>query len=475
MAAPHELPFRERVRQALADSTLQANLRRLTDRFLERRTSAFREMDSLAAEGLSLGTRDELKAEGRRIRQHVVDHLDGYIKQAADSIRGRGGQVHFAATGLDVGRIVKEICERRGARLLVKSKSMATEEIHLNGALQAAGMEVVETDLGEYIIQIDGERPSHLIGPAVHKNRQQVAQTLSKVAGRELEPDIPKLTAFARDRLRGMFLTADVGISGANFVVAETGTIILVTNEGNGRMVTSLPKVHIAVVGFEKVIPTMEDAGVLLNLLARSATGQKLSVYTSMVTGLPGPGEGDGPEELHVIFMDNGRTNIVGTEFEETLYCIRCAACLNVCPVYRNIGGHAYGGIYSGPIGAVLTPLLNGLDDWKELPYASTLCAACTEVCPVGIHLHDHLLNLRRRAVRERKVSVVERLIFKLWARAWSSPALYRLTARLARVAPRLTGGWYPPPISNWTRSREFPRVAAKTFRERWADLNGHD
>lgn len=470
-----EPTFRERVRKAVADPALRAALRKASDSFHIKRTAVFSEMDDLAARGLTLGTREELKAEGRRIRQHVIDHFDAYIRQAAAAIRNRGGHVHFAADGLEVGQIVRQICEAKAARLLVKSKSMASEEVHLNGVLQAAGMEVVETDLGEYIIQIDGETPSHLIAPAIHKNKEQVARTLSKVAGEELPPDSARLTAFARGRLREMFLAADVGISGANFVVAETGTVILITNEGNGRMVTSLPKTHIAVAGFEKIVPTIEDAGTLISLLPRSATGQKLSVYTSMITGLPGPGEGDGPEELHVIFMDNGRTNMLGTEFEEVLYCIRCAACLNVCPVYRNIGGHAYGSIYSGPIGAVLTPLLNGLEGWKELPYASSLCAACTEVCPLGIHLHDHLLKLRQRAVVERRVSGLERALFRFWAWAWSSPGTYRLTARLARFAQRLGKGWYPPPLSNWTRSRAFPPISARPFRERWQELNGDD
>lgn len=473
MADAVKQPFAERVRKALGNATLRAALARASDSFQSKRKSVFAEMDDLAAQGLTLGTREELKAEGRRIKQHVVDHLDAYVKQAADSIRRRGGQVHYAANALDVGQIIKQICEAKQAKLMVKSKSMASEEVHLNAVLQAAGMNVVETDLGEYIIQIDGESPSHLIAPAIHKNKQQVAETLSKVAGHPLPADSQKLTAFARSKLREMFLQADVGLSGANFVIAETGTVLLVSNEGNARLVTSLPKTHIVICGFEKVIPTLEDAAVLLSLLPRSATGQKLSVYTSLISGLPGPDEADGPTELHLIFLDNGRTNIVGTEFEETLYCIRCAACLNVCPVYRNIGGHAYGGVYSGPIGAVLTPLLKGLDEWKELPYASSLCMACYEACPMGIHLHDHLLNLRKRAVAEQRAPFGEKVAMKLIAWFWSSPARYTALARLGRLAQKVSGGWYPPPLSRWTRSREFPTIAAKSFRERWAEING--
>lgn len=473
MANAPALTFKERVAKALGDTQLRANLKKVSDSFGVKRTAAFKELDELAEQGLTLATKEQLKAEGRLIREHVVRNLDGYVKKAAESIRSRGGQVHFAASALDVGQIVKQICESHNAKLMVKSKSMASEEVHLNGVLQAAGMEVVETDLGEYIIQIAGEMPSHLITPAIHKNKQQVADTLAKVAGHPLPADSQKLTQFAREKLRSMFLNADVGISGANFIIAESGTLILITNEGNGRMVTSLPKVHIAIAGFEKVLPTMEDAGVLISLLPRSATGQKLSVYTSMITGTPGAGESDGPEELHVIFLDNGRTNIVGSEFEETLYCIRCAACLNVCPVYRNIGGHAYGGVYSGPIGAVLTPLLNGLEDWKDLPYASSLCAACYEACPMGIHLHDHLLNLRKRAVEQRRVSGAEAAVMKLWAWAWSTPGRYSFMMKMARIAQKLSGGWYPPPISNWTKSRSIPQLAPKTFRERWAEIDG--
>lgn len=473
MGSQSPVSFQERVRRALSDQRLRAALAKASENFKVKRTTVFAEMDDLAAQGLTLGTRDQLKAEGRRIRQHVIDHLDAYVKQAADSIRSRGGQVHYAADAHDVGQIVKQICAAKEARTLVKSKSMASEEVHLNAVLQAAGLNVVETDLGEYIIQIDGETPSHLIVPAIHKNKQQVAETLSKVAGEALPADSQKLTAFARGRLRELFLQADIGISGANFVIAETGTVLLISNEGNARLVTSLPKTHIVICGFEKIIPTIEDAAVLVSLLPRSATGQKLSVYTSLVTGIPGPGEADGPEELHVIFLDNGRTNIVGTEFEETLYCIRCAACLNVCPVYRNIGGHAYGGVYSGPIGAVLTPLLNGLEEWKELPYASSLCMACYEACPMGIHLHEHLLNLRKRAVEQRLPPWYEKVAMKALAWLWSSPRRYKAVTSLGRLAQRLSGGWYPPPLSHWTRSREFPKIAEKSFRERWSEING--
>lgn len=473
MGSAVKLPFKDRVRKAIGDQTLRAALAKASETFKGKRTAVFQEMNELADQGLTLGTRDQLKAEGRKIRQHVVDNLDAYVKQAADNIRSKGGKVHFAANSLDIGQIVKQICAEKQAKLLVKSKSMASEEVHLNSVLQAAGMDVVETDLGEYIIQIDGETPSHLIVPAIHKNKQQVATTLSKVAGHELPADSQKLTAFARTQLREMFLKADIGISGANFVIAETGSVLLVSNEGNARLVTSLPKTHIVICGFEKVIPTIEDAAVLVSLLPRSATGQKLTVYTSLVSGLPGPGETDGPEELHVIFLDNGRTNIVGTEFEETLYCIRCAACLNVCPVYRNIGGHAYGGVYSGPIGAVLTPLLNGLEEWKDLPYASSLCMACYEACPMGIHLHEHLLNLRKRAVKQDLAPWYEKLAMKGMAWAWTDPGRYKALAALGRFAQKVSGGWYPPPISNWTKSREFPKIAEKTFRERWAEING--
>ena len=459
--------FEERVADALQDGDLRANVRVATDRFHLIRPVRLAE---------DLQDMDAWKQAARAIKEHTVAHLDGYLEQAATSIRRGGGQVHFAVDSDEARRIILDIARRIDARLVVKSKSMASEEVHLNQALAAAGITPVETDLGEYLIQLAGRTPIHLIAPAFHMGLAEIVRLLEKEAGHPLPHDPPQLTAFARRQLRDRFLRADIGISGGNFVVADTGTLCLVTNEGNARMVTSLPRVHIALVGIEKLVPTMADLGVMLSLLARHATGQKLSVYTTLVSGPRRAGEVDGPEEFHVVFLDNGRSNALGQEYQEALYCIRCAACLNACPVYRNVGGYAYGGVYSGPIGAVITPIMAGLAEAPELPHASSLCGACWEVCPVGIHLHDHLLRLRAQGVTERRVSRAERLVFRAWARLWSRPWSYRLTARLARwlALPFARAGWLrwaPGPLLGWTRQRDFPLPAARPFRDRWAAL----
>ncbi|PZN08095.1 MAG: iron-sulfur cluster-binding protein, partial [Bacillota bacterium] len=374
--------------------------------------------------------------------------------------------------------------------------------------------------LGEYIIQLAGHKPSHIVAPAVHLSQQQIRELFSREAGRELPDEPEALAAFARERLREKFLRADVGISGANFVVAESGTVVLVTNEGNGRMVTSLPRVHIAVMGMERVVPTWEDLGVLLEVLARSATGQKITVYTTFAGGPRRPGEVDGPEEFHLVIVDNGRSNLLGTLFQEALHCIRCGACLNACPVYRQMGGHPYGGVYSGPIGAVITPLLAGFDGWEELPYASSLCGACHEACPVMIPLHDLLVDLREEEVRQGRTGTAERIAFRLWRWIFTDPQRYRVAARLAAwlqrpwlrrepggpgteapatgqgstegggsgdpavqgASPRasdglptllagavLRGG--PGPLGAWTAGRDFPPLADRPFHARWAQL----
>lgn len=475
MKAQAALSFDQRVAEALATPTLAPAIAKSTDDLKEDRIEIFRQMDELAAQGLTRSTYEELQAEAREIRQHVLDHLDGYIAQAAASIRAKGGQVHFAAGPSEVGRIVKQIAEAKGAGLIVKSKSMATEEVHLNEVLTEAGMEPVETDLGEYIVQVLGQAPSHLTAPAIHLNKAQIAEALSGVAGEELPAETQVLTRFARERLREAFLQAEIGISGANFVIAETGTILLVSNEGNARLVTSLPKTHIAICGFEKIIPTLEDAAVFTALLPRAATGQKLTVYTSLVTGTAGADQADGPEELHVIFLDNGRHEVLGTEYDEVFYCVRCAACLDVCPVYRQIGGHAYGGVYSGPIGSILTPLLNGLEEHKELPYACSLCQACTEACPVGIHLHEHLLSLRHDAVTAGLVPKAEQLAMQGLATAAVHPWLWKMAGAVAGVGQRVietvAPGRYPAPLDAWAAGRAVPKLAPQSFRERWKEL----
>jgi L-lactate dehydrogenase complex protein LldF len=421
----------------------------------------------------------ELRERAYRIKQETMAHLDRYLEQMADAIEGRGGKVYFARDGEDVVRYVADLARRRGAKVIAKSKSMATEEIELNRRLEQdyadLGLEIVETDLGEWIAQLAGDDPSHIVGPILHMNREQVAEVLSGVAGKELPPNVEDLTRFARQRLREKFLTADIGMTGANFGVAETGTVVTVTNEGNARLVTSVPPVHVIVMGIEKLIPRLTDLSVFVQLLARSGTGQKITVYTNFVTGPRAEGELDGAEEMHLILLDNGRSELLGTEFEEALYCIRCGACLNVCPVYRQTGGHAYGSTYSGPIGAVITPLLKGNEEARDLPHASSLCGACSEACPVGIPLHDLLLKLRNRQVEEGLASKPQRAAFKVFENTMKRPALYKLSGRASRAAqkPLLRDGFVRPipgPMSGWTNSRDLPPLAKKSFRELWRE-----
>jgi len=421
----------------------------------------------------------ELRERAYRIKQETMANLDRYLEEMADNVERRGGNVFFAEDGEAVVRYIGDLARRKGAKTITKSKSMATEEIELNRRLEEGysdlDLEIVETDLGEWIAQLAGDHPSHIVGPILHMNRKRITEVLSETAGEKLPPDVEALGSFARKRLREKFLSADIGITGANFGVAETGTVATITNEGNARLVTSVPPVHVVVMGIEKVIPRFEDLSVFTRLLARSGTGQKLTVYTNFITGPRDEGELDGAEELHLILMDNGRSNLLGTEFEEALYCIRCGACLNVCPVYRQTGGHAYGSTYSGPIGAVITPLLKGTKEAKDLPFASSLCGACWEACPVGIPLHDLLLKLRNRQVQEGVRGKGERLAFKGFENTMKSPALYKISGKMGRVAqkPLKKDGSVrslPGPLSAWTDTRELPPLAEKPFRDLWKE-----
>lgn len=434
--------LRRRAEQAVADDALGRALAFATDHMAVQRS---RGIDRIA-------NFEDLRCSARAARAATLAHLPDVLATLADRIEAAGGRVFFAADAAEACRYVVEVAQRRGARRVAKSKSMVTEEIGLNAALAAAGMEVMETDLGEWIVQLRGEAPSHIIAPAVHLSRGQVAETFRLHGGEGLTDDPAELTAFARQRLREVFLSADVGISGGNFAVAETGTICMVTNEGNGRMVTSLPPVHIAIMGLERVVETWEHLNLMMSLLARSSTGQELTVYTTMVTGPRRAEEVDGPEELHVVIVDNGRSSILGGPYHEVLQCIRCGACLNVCPVYRRIGGHAYAAAYSGPIGAVLSPLLQG-GPACDLRLASSLCGACYEACPVMIPLQDLLLGLRRDAAPQ--AGRAERALWGLWSRAWSRPRLYRLTTRLAAWGARLVPSRLVP---RWGKGRDVPR-----------------
>jgi L-lactate dehydrogenase complex protein LldF len=342
---------------------------------------------------------------------------------------------------------------------------MASEEIKLNEAFAAAGIEAVETDLGEYILQLAGEHPVHIIAPAIEKTAADVAAMFTELEGRPIGTELEDLMPVARRRLRDIFLTADMGVTGANFAVAETGSVVLVTNEGNGRLCTALPSVHVALVGMERLVADTADLAVLLRLLARSATGQILSTYTTVLTGPRREGEEDGPEEQHVVIIDNGRSNLRRGRYKEMLACIRCGACLNVCPVYRRTGGAAYGPVYSGPMGAVLIPLLVGLENAPSLPHASSLCGACTEACPVKIPLHELLLDLRRDLVQEGVAPWWERLAFTLWSFAWSSPGGYRASTALARLGQPAAGVAGPGKV--WGRGRRLPKLVARRYRDR--------
>ncbi|MGH2994992.1 MAG: LutB/LldF family L-lactate oxidation iron-sulfur protein [Gaiellaceae bacterium] len=448
--------FRELARAKLADEHALAAIDQATGRFLREREGAWEELgDEL----------EELRERAREIRTSTIEELDRHLEDFARAVESRGGAVHRCRTAEEARQTVVRICRDAGARLAVKSKSMASEEIGLNEALAAAGVKPVETDLGEYLLQLSGEHPVHIIAPALEKTAADAARLLSRVEGKELPTEHSALTQAARRQLREAFLTADVGITGANFGVAETGSIVLVENEGNARLSSSAPRVHIALMGMERLVPTLAELAVLLRVLARSATGQRLSAYTTLVTGPRRPGEPDGPEELHVVVLDNGRSEVRGGRYSEMLNCIRCGACLNVCPIYRKAGGGAYGPVYSGPMGAVLVPLLVGLERAAALPHASSLCGACTAACPVKIPLHELLLELRRDLVEGGVTSRRERLGFWLWSLAWSRAWSYRLSTALARLGQRFAGRLGPG--RTWARERALPPLARRRYRDR--------
>ncbi len=463
--AVQPLTFYDRADRALHDAQLKTALDRATTRFTQQRTTAL----------TSLLNSDEVRDRARAARARALAHLDHHLEQLATNVEAAGGHVHWAWDAAEARQIIVELCRAKGVERIVKGKSMASEEIHLNQALADAGFAVVETDLGEYIIQLAGQTPSHIIAPAIHWTKEQVSALFHQKLGTPLTDEIPELARVARETLRTEYLRADMGITGVNFGVAETGTIVLVENEGNGRLTSTAPRIHLALMGIERTVATLDDLMPLLQVLARSATGQKLSVYTNFVTGPGRPGEADGPEEFHLVLLDNGRSRILGSEYVETLFCIRCGACLNVCPVYGAIGGHAYGAVYPGPIGAVLTPNLDGLnDDNRWLPYASTLCGACQEICPVRIPLPDYLLKLRRDAVSQLGAPLAERAAMRAWRIGMTSSKLYKAGGTLSRVglkmlARRRRVRRLPPPFAAWTHGRDFPSFAPQSFHERWA------
>lgn len=454
--------FYTRADQALHDARLRAALDHVTDAFAVRRKTAFASLDDA----------DLIREAARAARLSAVGALASHLERFEASLVRNGAQVHWARTSDEASSIVRSIAAAKSVKRIVKSKSMVTEEIELNVVLERDGLHVVETDLGEYIVQLARDRPSHIIAPIIHMSRADVGRVMEARLGVGYTDDPGSLAAIARSRLRGEFLAADMGISGANFGVVETGTICLVTNEGNGRMVTTLPRIHIVVMGLEKLVPAMTDLGRCLEILARSATGQKLSVYTTLLNGPRRQGEADGPDEMHVILLDNGRARIRGGETAEILGCIRCGACLNTCPIYRNIGGHAYGDTYAGPIGAVLTPGLRGLGGWDELPGASTLCGACRDVCPVRLDIPRMLLALRRESgghAQPRSIAVGMRLFAQVAVRPW----LYRPLGRAMRflLRRRARDGWVeslPGVAAGWTKFRSLKAPAAESFQDQW-------
>jgi len=456
---PPNVTFHDRVETALRDANLHVALDRATSRFTTLRGNAL----------ASLPNADAVRDHARLIRAHTLSRLDAYLAQFADEVEAAGGHVHWASDAETANRIVLDIAQANGVKRVVKGKSMVTEETGLNHALEGIGVEVIESDLGERIIQLAGETPSHIIAPAIHKTKEQIGQLLHERLGVPLTHVPEEMTAAARESLRSDFLTADMGISGVNFGVAETGTLALVENEGNGRLTTTAPRVHVAVMGIERLVPALDDLGVMLQVLARSATGQKITVYTNLITGPRQKGEPDGPDELHVILVDNGRSRILGGELAEILYCIRCGACLNACPVYQHIGGHAYGSVYPGPVGAVLTPALGGIGPWSDLPHASSLCGACREVCPVRIDIPRMLLELRSEGHQAGKTPLWLKMGLSVYRFAVVRPRLFRLAMAVSRLATRVLArqGWLrrlPPPLSGWTAHRDFPAFARKSF-----------
>jgi L-lactate dehydrogenase complex protein LldF len=447
--------FRENAKAALADVQLRGALKHATSLFGERRKEA----------AASLANWEDLRSQARAIKDEALLHLDQYLQEFERNAESRGAKVHWARDAAEANAIICRLAIDRQAKMVVKSKSMTTEETHLNTALEAAGLQVVETDLGEYIIQLAKETPSHIIAPAIHKTRRQVAELFTAELGMAPTDDVAQLTRTARATLRDRFASADVGISGVNFAVAETGTIVIVENEGNIRLTTSLPRIHIAMMGIEKVMPRFKDLDVFLKLLPRSGTGQRLTTYQSFITGTKRQATDEGPEELHIVLLDNGRSRMLAHPVtRQSLACIRCGACLNACPVYQQIGGHAYGSVYPGPIGAVITPQLMGIEKSSQLPYASSLCGACREVCPVKIDIPRLLLHLRAE-ITPRKGSIAEKLAFRIWARVMMTPALYRMSSVAGRIMQRVM------PLSRaWTRGRDLRPIESRSFRDQWTN-----
>jgi L-lactate dehydrogenase complex protein LldF len=454
------ISFPEAARIALGDTQLRRNLGNATTTIRDKRARVVAEVPDW----------EQLRDAGRAIKADVMHRLDEYLLQFEAAVQASGGHVHWARDAAEANAVVLDLARSHGASEVVKVKSLTTDEIGLNDALAAGGVQAVETDFAELILQLDGDWSSHILVPAIHRNRTEIRDLfLRTIAEPPLTDEPSELAEVARVYLREKFLSAKVGVSGANFGVAETGTVVVVESEGNGRMCTTLPPVLVTVVGIEKLVPTFADLEVFLQLLPRSSTGERMNPYTSLWTGVT---EGDGPQEFHVVLLDNGRTRVLSDAVgRQALHCIRCSACLNVCPVYSRTGGHAYGSVYPGPIGAILTPQLVGVENAKSLPYASTLCGACFEVCPVKIDIPAVLLHLRAEVVRKAG-STPERAIMRGVARVFGSARRYKWAQRFARLLQR-PARHLPGPLATWTRTRELKSLPKETFREWWSRERG--
>ena len=444
--------FKELYKKEFQNDQLRANLKKATLQAVDKRAESFEEVDF-----------PFLQNQAKLIKQESISHLNEYLAAFEDMAHKNGCKVFYAKSPEEAKAYVLEVASKHNAKTIVKSKSMVTEEIELVPFLAKHGIDAVETDLGEYIVQLANEKPSHITTPAIHKSRGEIAELFHDKLGTELNSDPKFLTGEARKVLREKFLNAQVGISGANFLIAETGDVVIVENEGNARLSTSSVEAHVVVTGIEKVISKFSDLKIFLRLLGRSSTGQKLTSYVSIIRKPKTSDEKDGPEEVHIVLLDNGRSGLLGTEYQDVLHCIRCGACLNVCPVYRNIGGHAYGSVYPGPIGSLVTPLFYGKENARDLPFASSLCGNCTEVCPVGIEIHHHLLSLRHEMISIKK-STMESFIFRSFRKTMLRPKRYDFMANVMRflsktkLLKRFT--------KSWTTYREFPQFPAASFRE---------
>lgn len=460
--------FRANSVKALANPQLQRALDNIRRDFVDFRGRAVGELPEY----------DELKRQAIALKDHTLENLDFYLDAFANNVEASGGYVHWCQTAGEAREAIVAICKKRGAKTMAKGKSMVGEEIGLNAYLEAAGLVPIETDLGEYIIQMRGETPSHITAPAIHLTKEDVADLFAERHKRPRKTEIPALIAEAREMLRPRYHEADIGLTGANFLIAETGSSMIITNEGNGDLSQVLPHTHIVLASIDKIVPTIEDALTAARILARTSSGQEFTVYNTFSTGARRPGDLDGPEEFHVVLLDNGRSALMGTKQQAMLRCIRCAACLNHCPVYKSVGGHAYGAVYTGPMGAVLTPTMVGLDKAGPLPNASTFCGRCESVCPMGIPLPALMRDWREREFERAEAPATLRKGINAWAYLAKRPVLYALATRFAAVALKLLGGRSGRLVSlplggGWTATRDFPAPEGATFRAQWRCARG--